>query len=223
MGQAAEALDSLLVLLRMLDERRCVRVVRQGAGRFDRTLLIFEILAVLKRQIEKCARDRRELAVEAYSHGILGSREGRMVARVGARIVAEHIAGKLVEYDRQREAALCRIAPAMEFTARRTIIIVEKETTDFRIEIRLSREPGLARLGEVLFLETVKPETKDFFEALHLSYVRVLIGSTVKEANRSWPAAQNGDGSCSPCASRNLHRRRWPPFPRGSQGISRSP
>jgi len=55
----------------------------------------------------------------------------------------------------------------MEFTARRTIIIVEKETTDFRIDIRLSREPGLARLGEVLFLETAKPETKDFFEALH--------------------------------------------------------
>src|SRR6266849_914784 len=110
MGKAAEALASLLVLLRMLDERRGARV-------------------------------GRELAVDACSHGILGSREGRIVARVGARIVAEYIAGKLVEYDRQRKAALCRIAPAMEFTARRTIIIVEKGTTDFRIEIRLDREP----------------------------------------------------------------------------------
>src|SRR6266446_3128055 len=115
---------------------------------------MFEILAVLKRQIEKCARDRRELAVEARAHGILGSREGLIAARVGARIVAEHLAGKLVEYDRQREAALRRAAPALEFTARPTLIIAEKETADFRIEFRLGREPGLARLGEVLFLET---------------------------------------------------------------------
>src|SRR5579864_8909036 len=102
---------------------------------------MFEILPVLERQVEECARHRRELAVEADPHGMLCGREGLIVGRIRARIVAEHIAGKLVEYDRQRETTWRGVAPAIEFTARRTLIIAEKATADLRIEFQLGREP----------------------------------------------------------------------------------
>src|SRR5260370_35414504 len=104
MGKAAEALDNLLVLLRMFHERRGARVVRQGAGRFDRALLMFEILAVLKRQIEKCARDRRALPAQSPPHAELAASQGRIAAASSAPEHVSQIGEEDVKTNRQQRA-----------------------------------------------------------------------------------------------------------------------
>src|SRR5712691_10155244 len=111
--EAAEAADDLGVLLGVFEEF----VIAISARQFDAALLIRQMLRMHERQIEKLALAVRDLAVEPAGDRTAGNGTRERIGQIGARVAAEHVAGKLVEHDGERQRALWRVLPSCELAA----------------------------------------------------------------------------------------------------------
>src|SRR5215210_2044537 len=90
------------------------RPVREKAEKLDGAALILPVFAVHERHVQEHPLEGGELPVERVLDGVPGSLERRSVSGVGASVAAEHVAGKLVEHDDERQAASRLVAPAVE-------------------------------------------------------------------------------------------------------------
>jgi hypothetical protein len=111
--KATEAGNDLVMMARRLDKRRVVRLFRQSGIEAHCRLLIGEALAMLERQINEAAPNRRDRTIVASGDGPSGGFQGRCVGGVSSGRMAEEIARQLVQQQDQSEAGLRRVPPGV--------------------------------------------------------------------------------------------------------------
>ena len=105
-------------------------VIAQRTDQIDRTVLVFQALAVLEGQVEKDAFVNRQTLGEARFNRRFGDRQRVRVGGEALRVAAEQIAGKLIQYDDRRKGLTARGGQRRNRLCSQLPVEVEKACAD---------------------------------------------------------------------------------------------
>src|SRR6185369_232750 len=140
MGKATEAIDDVLVAMRILEIVGKPELREQ----LDRAHLHRAIFAVLERHVEEQTLLLRELQIEARGNRMLRDRQCQRVGRERARGAAKHVARKLVEHDHGGDA-LERCRELLRTDLRELLVPTAEALANRRIDGVVLAKPRLGR------------------------------------------------------------------------------
>src|SRR5581483_1218646 len=103
-----------------------------------------------ERHINKAALDRKELAVKADLSEVRCYRACEGISRKRTRVIAEHVARKLIAEQDKGKTGTRSILPVHERTCCGKVVIIQKIFTNDEIKVRVGGKPALVP-GVVVF------------------------------------------------------------------------
>ena len=110
MGKAAKTLNKFSVFFGVVQR---ARVIKTAIDEAYTLVLRLKVFGVHKGHVDKCSPVLRGFQIPAFINNSLRGRQSFCVPGKGGFRAAIHIAGKLVENDNERQAALWRALPAL--------------------------------------------------------------------------------------------------------------
>ena len=121
---------------------------------------------MLEGQVEKAELDRLPARCVARSERVTGEVARHRIGGKGARLAPEHVAGKLVEQQDQRQTAAPVGAPARELPGCRALVIGQEVPAQRFVELGTALEPHLAPLAKGGPARRAEPEAVDLHRAV---------------------------------------------------------
>src|SRR5215472_3125433 len=143
--KAAEPLDDLDIGASVTAQRTAtVALALRAVEQSHRAALVGEVLAMVKRHVEKPPPRLGNQPVEPAGERPVGGGTRDRVGGVGARLVAKDVARDLVEQQHQGERALGQRFPRPQLAGRTGFVIGEKSRAQGGVEFRSALEPDVA-------------------------------------------------------------------------------
>src|SRR5262249_54880985 len=120
-----------------------VRLAEALARQAHAHFLVCQILGMREREIVEIANARRRFEIVAAGERVLGNTACRRIGGKRLAGAAEHVAGKLIEQNDQRERALLVVFPSGEFALARIAPDLLKPRFDFGVEGGGGDKPAL--------------------------------------------------------------------------------
>ena len=122
-----------------------------------------------KRDVHEIALDQTQLLIKLRIDHLLRYLPCQRVGRKGARGVAEHIAGKLIQDQDKCHTAPRHLRPVGELTLSGQLIVGLETLNDLPVEVGILNKPARGVFFKIgrLIPDFAKPEGQDFFDVGH--------------------------------------------------------
>jgi hypothetical protein len=137
MREPPEFLNDVTVLPRVAQLLRIIELLEQSYT----AILIEQRLGMHERQIEEVPHRQIHRPIEAARECAVGHGAGHRIRRKRARIVAKHVARKLIEQEHERKGALPAVKPGREPASRRILVHGKESGSNAEVERAIEREP----------------------------------------------------------------------------------
>lgn len=164
MREAPEPGDDFMMASRVIQVIGARQCGGQRLEQCERPALDGDIFGMLEGQVQEDALERTQHEVAATIDGLARRAQRDGIGGKGARSTAEHVAGKLIQEDDERQTGERTLNPRPECARRGPFPEGEKAPPTREVEILRFLKPELARSTALGRIGTAEPEIEDLLK-----------------------------------------------------------